>query len=144
MKRFHIKVKCSCNYNFTINRLIINPFFFYIWVFFHEHSWITGLQKKGEGISLTPHCHFHSLHKHLDISRVTNAESSPLHIGTRPDSNQEPLVSEQEALVSKCKSLTTKLCALYLNIKYLQKDSNAYFWCLTLKKYCNYSFSVCS
>ena len=29
--------------------------FFSIWVFFYEHSRITGLQGKGEGISLTPH-----------------------------------------------------------------------------------------
>ena len=33
--------------------------FFSIWVLFHEHSQITGLQGKGEGISLTPHHHFH-------------------------------------------------------------------------------------
>ena len=29
-------------------------FFFSIWVFFHNHSRITGLQGKGEGISLAP------------------------------------------------------------------------------------------
>ena len=57
-------------------------FFFSIWVFFHEHSRITGLQEKGEGIYLTPHYHFHPLHRHLDISRVITAESSPLHIGS--------------------------------------------------------------
>ena len=34
----------------------------------------------GGGISLTPHYHHdHPLHRHLDISWVTNAESSPLH-----------------------------------------------------------------
>ena len=54
--------------------------FFFIWVFFHVHSRITGLQGKGEGISLTPHYHFHSLHRHLDISWAITAESSPLHI----------------------------------------------------------------
>ena len=37
------------------NALYIYIFFFSIWVFFHEHSRITGLQGKGEGISLTPH-----------------------------------------------------------------------------------------
>ena len=42
--------------------------FFSIWVFSHEHSRITGLQGKGEGISLTPHHHFHPLLRHLDIS----------------------------------------------------------------------------
>ena len=37
-------------------------FFFSIWVFFHGHSRITGLQGKGEGIILTTtstRCHFH-------------------------------------------------------------------------------------
>ena len=31
---------------------------FSIWVFFHEQSGITGQQKKGEAISLTPRNHF--------------------------------------------------------------------------------------
>ena len=56
--------------------------FFSIWVFFHDHSRITGLQGKGEGISLTPHYHFHPLHRHLDISRAITAESLPLHIAS--------------------------------------------------------------
>ena len=55
-------------------------FFFSIWIFSYDHSRITGLQGKGEGISLTPHYHFHPLHRHLDISRAITAESSPLHI----------------------------------------------------------------
>ena len=38
--------------------------FFSIWVFFHKHSQITGLQGKVECISLTPHYHFHLLHRH--------------------------------------------------------------------------------
>ena len=57
-------------------------FFFSIWVLFHEHSRITGLQGKGEGISLTPRYHFHLLHRHLDISRVIAAGTSPLHIAS--------------------------------------------------------------
>ena len=85
-------VEYSCNF-----------FFFSIWVFFHEHSRFTEQQGKGEGIYLTPLYHFHPLHRHLDISRPTAAESSPL----QPDSNREPLVSER-------KSLTTKLRALYV------------------------------
>ena len=76
-------------------------FFFPFWVFFHKHSQIMGLQGKGEGISLTPHYHFHPLHTHLDISRAITAESSPLHI----------LAAGLE-LVSKCKSLTINLCSL--------------------------------
>ena len=54
--------------------------FFSIWVFFHEHSGITGLQGKEEGISLTPHCHFQLPHGHLDISGATAAGSSLLRI----------------------------------------------------------------
>ena len=57
-------------------------FFFCIWVFCHNHSWITRLQGKGEGISVTPHYHFHPLQRHLDIRRAITAESSPLHIGS--------------------------------------------------------------
>ena len=53
-------------------------FFFSVWVFFHEHSWITELQGKGKSISLTPHNHFHPLHRHLDISRAITVASSPL------------------------------------------------------------------
>ena len=54
---------------------------FFSCVFFHNHSRITGLQGKGEGISLTPQYHFHPLHRYLDISRAITAESSPLHRG---------------------------------------------------------------
>ena len=57
-------------------------FFFLVWVFFHEHSRFTGQQGKGEDISLTPLYHFHSLHRHLGISRAITAESSPLHIAS--------------------------------------------------------------
>ena len=59
-------------------------FFFFnsLRVFFHDHSRITGVQGKGEDISLTPHYRFRSLHRHLDISRAITAESSPLHIRT--------------------------------------------------------------
>ena len=57
-------------------------FFLPILVFFHEHSRITGLQGKGEGISLTPHYHFHPLYRYLDISRAITADSSPLLTGS--------------------------------------------------------------
>ena len=59
-----------------------NVLFFSIWVLFHEHSRITGLKGKGEGIPLTPHYHFHLLHRHLGISQAITAESSPLHIAS--------------------------------------------------------------
>ena len=57
-------------------------FFFSIWVFFHEHSRITGLQGNGEGISFTPRYHFHPLNRHLDIGRAITAGSSPLRIAS--------------------------------------------------------------
>ena len=56
--------------------------FFSIWIFFHEHSRITGLHGKREGICLTPHYQFHPLHRHLDISQVLIAQSSILHIAS--------------------------------------------------------------
>ena len=57
-------------------------FFFSSGFFFHEHSRITELQGKGEGISLSPHYQFHSLHRHLGINRANTAGSSPLHIAS--------------------------------------------------------------
>ena len=54
--------------------------FFSVWVFFHVHLRITGLQGKGESISLTPHYHFRPLRGRLGISRAIAAGSSPLHI----------------------------------------------------------------
>ena len=54
--------------------------FFFIWVFFHEHSRFTGQQGKGEGIYLTPLYHFHPLYRRLGISRAITAESSPLRV----------------------------------------------------------------
>ena len=66
----------------SIHGRFLTLFFFSTWVFFHEHSRITGLQGKGEGISLTPHYHFHPLHRHLDISRAITAGSSLLQIAS--------------------------------------------------------------
>ena len=71
------------NFSVVVMQLIYNIYiYFSIWVFYHDHSQITGLQGKGEGISLTPHYHFHPLHRYLDISRAITAESSPLHIAS--------------------------------------------------------------
>ena len=58
------------------------PDFFSVWVFFHEHSRITGLQRKEEVIPLIRYYHFHPLHRHLDISRAITAGSSSLHIAS--------------------------------------------------------------
>ena len=65
-----------------ITYLLTQRWFFFYRVFFHDHSQITGVQGKGEGISLTPHYHFHSLHRHLDINQAITAGSSSLHIGS--------------------------------------------------------------
>ena len=77
-----------------------------MWVFFHEHSRITGLQGKGEGISLTPNYHFHPLHRQTLRQEPSNycRELTSAH-SQQPDLNPEPLASER-------KSLTTKLCTL--------------------------------
>ena len=56
--------------------------FISISVFFRNHSRITGLQGKGEGIPATPHYHFHPFHKRLDVSGVITAESLRLHIAS--------------------------------------------------------------
>ena len=64
----------------SLKKGVLKSFIFSIGVFFHNDSRIAGLQAKGEGISLTPHYHFHPLHRHLGISRRITAESSPLHI----------------------------------------------------------------
>ena len=74
---------------------------FSIWGFSHENSRTTETQGKGEGISLTPHYHFHPFHIYWAIT----AESSPLHIASSRTGTALPLVSE-------CNSLTTKLLAL--------------------------------
>ena len=58
--------------------------------------------KEKEGISLTPHYHFHLLHWHLDISRAVTVEDSPLHIASS---------STRIGNLSLTKSLTTKLRA---------------------------------
>ena len=73
----------------------------------------TRLQGKGEGISLTPYYHFHPLHRHVDISRAINAESSLLHIGSSrsragilwfPNASRS---SSEKLICDKCKQ--TKL-----------------------------------
>ena len=52
--------------------------------FFDEHSRFTGQQGKGEGIldRVTPLYHFQPLHRHLDISLMIAAGSSPLRIAS--------------------------------------------------------------
>ena len=65
------------------NKLAYLPGFFSIQVLLHDHSQITGLQGE-RAFLVTPHYHFHPLHRHLGIRRAITAESSPLHIGSSP------------------------------------------------------------
>ena len=52
--------------------------FFSMGIFFHEYSQITGLQGKGEGISLTLHYHFHPLHRHFQTLVVRLLQTAHL------------------------------------------------------------------
>ena len=81
-------IKCFTIFHFNWNFwkfnnfLAFRYFFFLPEIFFPEHSRIKGLQGRGEGICLTPHYHFHPLHRHIDISRPITAASSSLHIAS--------------------------------------------------------------
>ena len=102
-------------------------FFFNIWVFFHEHSRITGLQGKAEGISLTSRYRFHPLYRHLDISWAITAESSPLHIAssrTRTRNLWFPSVSRRVNRLNGC-ILTLRLnheICLYIYMSWFLQD----------------------
>ena len=65
----------------TTEEMHFNSVIFYASFFFFVVSGTTGLQGKGEDISLTPHYHFHPLHRHLDISRAITTESPIAHYG---------------------------------------------------------------
>ena len=78
-----ITLQCCCETKGPNNKASSSKmFFFSIGVFFHDHSRLTGLQGKGKCISLTPHYHFHPLHRRLGISRAITTGSSSLHIGS--------------------------------------------------------------
>ena len=71
----------------TCHKAELAFFVFLFFLFFSSEfssriSWFTGHQGKGETISLTPPYHFHPLYRHLDISQVIFAESSPLRIAS--------------------------------------------------------------
>ena len=111
MPKMKEKVACMqlCRQKFMIQgmkRLVDNAanaslLIFCVSVVFHEHSRFKGQQDKREAISITPLYHFYSLHRHLDISWVITAESSPLHLASSR--------TQTGNLWSKRKSLTTKL-----------------------------------
>ena len=75
------------SHSFMVNVLIwqfhnSNCSFLFFWVFFHEHSRFTGQQGKREVICLTLLYYSYPLCRHLNISRETAAENSPLHIAS--------------------------------------------------------------
>ena len=83
-----LEVKNKVKYTLQLVSVVLLTFLFFFFVCFfflfsftniHESQ---GLQGKREGVSLTSHYHFYPLHRHLDISRVITAESSPLHIAS--------------------------------------------------------------
>ena len=82
---------------------LIQISFFLSGIFYTNIHESQDCRRRGGGISLTPHYHFHPLHKHLDISWAITAESSPLHIAS------------SRTQTGKLWSLTTKLRALKVN-----------------------------
>ena len=95
--------------------------FFSIWVFFHQHSWITGLQGKGEDISLTPHYHFHSLHRHSTMIRVII-----LNIYVNHQSYLKQFLNPSWKLFSLMKSLTmyNNQTSIYIYTKIFKKSAS--------------------
>ena len=63
------------------------------------------MQWKGEGISLTPHYHFHLLHRHLRHQPGNYCREFT-------STHRQQLDSNQESLVSECKLQTNKLHTL--------------------------------
>ena len=90
--------------------LLSNFAFFSIWVFFFEHSPLTGKQRKEEAISLTT---LHLFHRHLDINQTITAESSPRHIASS-------WTQSRNHWFPRRKSLTSKLPVLPLLSKFEQ------------------------
>ena len=74
-------VLTSCNAQFTFPVFC----FFSVWVLIYELSRFTGRQRKGVAVFLCLFYRFHSLYRHLEISRVIAAESSSLLIAGSRD-----------------------------------------------------------
>ena len=73
----------SRTYLYLFVCLFVFVFLFFFYVGFLSRTFTNHRTAgEGEGISLTPHYHFHRLHRHLDISRAITAESLPLHIAS--------------------------------------------------------------
>ena len=85
LRKLSVKYTCLAKtlfYGFerTSISMMKGKHFFSIWVFFHEHARITGFQGKREGISVTPHYHFHPLYRRLGIGRATGLETGPIYM----------------------------------------------------------------
>ena len=97
-RNFAFENMVACDFSFFF-------FFFSSWVFFYEHSRLTGQQGKGEAIFLTSLYHFNPCNRHLGTSRAITADGPPLHMASSQN---------RESLVCKRKLVTTKLRNLFL------------------------------
>ena len=102
---FICKLQTSCRQLKQAHQKIAYRIYLFIYLFFYLGFLSRTFTNhrtagEGEGISLTPHYHFHPLHRHLDINRAITAESSPLHIASSrtrtgnlwfPSASQKPL-----------------------------------------------------
>ena len=75
--------------------------FFSIWILFHEHSRITGQQRRGMLFILTPLYIFYPFHRHLDISLAITTDSCPRHIA---NSSWETFIPERKLHILNTKS----------------------------------------
>ena len=83
----------------------IDTFLLYL-NFFYKHSRIAELQAKRQDLSLTPLCHSHPLHRHLDIhSPADYYWELAFAYSYQPDLNWETLVSERKPLITKLRVL---------------------------------------
>ena len=116
---------------FLISKYVLsrsNTYFFFYLVFLSQPFTNHRTAGEGEDISLTPHYHFHLLHRHLNVSRAITVERSPLHIGSKPDSNQEPLFVGRKSLTTKLRVTTSNITISFIirsNISYI-KPFNQY------------------
>ena len=79
------------------NKKVSIVFFFLSGFFFKNVHEPQDSKSRETAFFLTPHYHFHPLHRHLDMSQEVTAESSPLHMG----SSRVPLVLEHKFLTTK-------------------------------------------
>ena len=71
-----------------------------------------------EASSLTPLCQFHSLHRHLDISREITADSTDsadstadtIDSSSRGQTRKESLVCERKSQITKLHALNSHCC----------------------------------